>query len=61
MLKPECQNLIAGLTLSTSEHSKQNDEKVLYQRSALIQNLNRKLTAQSRRTEMEVIVKGSFF
>lgn len=59
MLKLERQNLMAGPSQSTAEKRKQNDEKALYQ-SALIQNPNRKLIAQCRRTEMEVIMKGSF-
>lgn len=60
MFKLVCQNLIAGPTLSTPEQGKQNPEQALYQRSALIQNPNRKLTAQCCRTEMEVIMKGVF-
>lgn len=59
MLKPECQNVTTGPTLGIPEHTKWNDEKVLYQRSALIQNPNGKLTSQCLRTEMEVIMKGS--
>lgn len=60
MFKPECRNTMAGPTLRAPEHRKQNDEKALYSRSALIQNPDRKLTAQCRRTEMEVIKGGSF-
>lgn len=54
------QTLLAGPTLSMPEHRQQNDEKGLHQRSALIQNPHRKLTAQCHRTEMEVIMKESF-